>query len=101
MDRKRIFDEVVEILANKLHQLPPLPTHPDDAEDFDYEGQKLIPDITSNQLDIAEVSMDLEDAFGVNFEDTLPGGDGLETIGLVVDFIHRKVTVQRTAAKGD
>ncbi len=98
MDRKRIFEEVVEILANKLHQLPPLPTSADDADDFDYENQQLVPDITSNQLDIAEVSMDLEDAFGVNFEDTLPGGEGLETVGKVVDFIARKTAHGRASS---
>ena len=94
MDRKRIFDEVVEILSNKLHQLPP----PADADGFDYETQRLIPDITNNHLDIAEVSMDLEDAFGVNFEDSLPGGEQLETIGQVVDFIQRKVNSTRVAS---
>jgi acyl carrier protein len=98
MDRKRILDEVIEILANKLHQLPPLPTSPEDADDFDYEGQKLVPDITSNHLDIAEVSMDLEDAFGVNFEESLPGSEGLETIGQVVDFIAGKINSTRATA---
>ena len=97
MDRKRVFEEVVEILANKLHQLPPL----SDGEDFDYENQALVPDVTNNQLDIAEVSMDLEDAFGVNFDEVLPGGEGMETIGLVVDFIQRKVGTPRSASAKD
>ncbi len=95
MDRKRVFEEVVEILSNKLHQLPPLPTEPADGDDFDYENQQLIPDITSNHLDIAEVSMDLEDAFGVNFEEALPGSEGLETIGKVVDHIHARISAAR------
>ncbi len=98
MDRKRIYEEVVEILANKLHQLPQPPTSPEDTDDFDYESQRLIPDITSNHLDIAEVSMDLEDAFGVNFDEALPGSEGLETIGLLVDHIHRKINAARVGA---
>jgi acyl carrier protein len=35
--------------------------------------------------------MDLEDAFGVNFEDVLPGGQGMETIGQVIEFIGAKL----------
>jgi acyl carrier protein len=84
MDRSRVRDEVVEILAHKLHNLPPL--HPD--EEFDYESQALIPDITKDPLDIQELAMDLEDAFGINFEETLPGDSGMETIGKVADYIH-------------
>ena len=95
MDRKRIHDEVVEILAAKLHNLPAL--HPD--EEFDYENQKLVPEITKEPLDIAEVGMDLEDAFGINFEEALPGSEGLETIGLLVDHIHLKINAPRAGAK--
>jgi acyl carrier protein len=84
MDRTRVHDEVIEILAHKLPALPP--PHPD--EEFDYENQVLIPDITKDPLDIAEVSMDLEDAFGINFEDVMPGDAGMETIGNVVTYIH-------------
>src|SRR5208283_1734227 len=80
MDRKRIREEVIEILCNKLHNLP----HPSDAGDFDYEHQALVPDITKDPLDVAEVAMDLEDAFGVNFEDALPGDPSMETLGKVV-----------------
>ncbi len=99
MDRKRIFDEVIEILSNKLHQLPP-PSHGSagvqEEDAFDYESCKLVPDITSNHLDIAEVTMDMEDAFGVSFEDSKqPGAEGLETIGKVVDFITARVNRAR------
>ncbi len=89
MDSKRIRDEVIEILANKLHRLPTLADG--DADGFDFAAQKLVPDITDNHLDIAEVAMDLEDAFGVNFEDVLPGGQGMETIGQVIEFIAGKL----------
>jgi acyl carrier protein len=93
MDRRRIREEVIEILANKLHKLPPPPPSWDeDEEEFDYDAQVLKPDVTDNHLDIAEVSMDLEDAFGINFDDSLPGDQGLETIGKVIDFIEQRVT---------
>jgi hypothetical protein len=96
MDKKRIRDEVIEILANKLHRLPTLADG--DAEGFDFANQKLIPEITDNHLDISEVAMDLEDAFGVNFEEVLPGGQGMETIGQVIDFLHARLEAQRPSA---
>lgn len=89
MDKKRIRDEVIEVLAHKLHRLPQLTDG--DADGFDYAAQKLMPDITDNHLDIAEVAMDLEDAFGINFEESLPGGQGLETIGQVIDYIATRL----------
>jgi predicted house-cleaning noncanonical NTP pyrophosphatase (MazG superfamily) len=95
MDKKRIRDEVIEILANKLHRLPTLADG--DSEGFDFLAQKLIPEITDNHLDISEVAMDLEDAFGVNFEDVLPGGQGMETIGQVVEFLAGRLEAQRPA----
>ncbi len=95
MDRKRIHDEVVEILSAKLHNLPGL--HPD--EDFDYENQKLVPEISKEPLDIAEVGMDLEDAFGINFEETMPGDVGMETVGKVIDFIAGRVSEREARGK--
>ncbi len=96
MDRKRIREEVIEILANKLHKLPtPPPSWEDDDEEFDYDGQVLRPEVTDNHLDIAEVAMDLEDAFGINFEETMPGDAGMETIGKVVDYIDGRLSAAR------
>jgi acyl carrier protein len=95
MDKKRIRDEVIEIMCNKLHNLP----HPGDDDEFDYDKQALVPDITKDPLDIAEVAMDLEDAFGVNFEEALPGEVGLETIGRVVDYLERRINDDRKAAR--
>ncbi|MEK7414243.1 MAG: hypothetical protein AAB263_13090 [Planctomycetota bacterium] len=92
MDKKRIRDEVIEILAHKLHRLPPLVDG--DKEGFDFESQRLVPDITDNHLDVAEVAMDIEDAFGINFEDVLPGGAGMETIGQVIEFVGQRLDVQ-------
>ena len=91
MEKKRIREEVIEIMCNKLHNLP----HPGDDDEFDYDKQALVPDITKDPLDIAEVSMDLEDAFGVNFDEALPGEAGLETIGRVVDFLDRRINNER------
>ena len=101
MDHKRIREEVIEILANKLHKLPAPPPSWEDPDDFDYEAQALKPDITDNHLDIAEVSMDLEDAFGINFEDSLPGDAGMETIGQVVTFIETRVNSAHSKKKSD
>ena len=90
MDRKRISDEVIEILCHKLLALPLLGDDPE----FDYSKQNLVPDITDNELDIAEVAMDLEDAFDVQFLDSLPGSEALPTIGDVIDFIDEKVNAK-------
>jgi acyl carrier protein len=87
MERKRIRDETIEILCNKLHNLVP----PAEDADFDYDHQALVPDITKDPLDIAEVTMDLEDAFGVNFENAMPGDPGMETIGKVVDYLEARI----------
>jgi acyl carrier protein len=95
MEKKRIRDEVIEILCNKLHNLP----HPGDDDEFDYEHQALVPDITKDPLDIAEVSMDLEDAFGVNFDEALPGEAGLETIGKVVEYLNARINTPRKDVK--
>jgi acyl carrier protein len=107
MDRKRIREEVIEILANKLHKLPPPPPsweeEGEDEEPFDYDAQVIKPEITDNHLDIAEVAMDLEDAFGVNFEDALPGDAGMESIGKVIDYIQARIQSAhaKTAKKDD
>jgi acyl carrier protein len=98
MDRKRIRDEVIEILAHKLHKLPPPAEGEQDG--FDFDAQRLMPDITDNHLDIAEVAMDLEDAFGVNFDEVLPGGEGMETIGKVIDYIETRLHAQHAPAGG-
>lgn len=87
MDRHRIREEALELLCNKLHSLP----LPSEDPDFDYENQRLVPDITDNPLDIAEVAMDLEDAFGFNFDQAMPGDEGLETIGSVIAFIEHRL----------
>jgi hypothetical protein len=44
--------------------------------------------------------MDLEDAFGVQFVDQLPGNPPLETIGKVIDHIRRQLEEKDQAAGG-
>ena len=83
-DRKRIADEVIEILCNKLTQLP----LPSQDENFYYESQHLLNDVTQDPLDIAEVTMDIEDAFGISFDSGSLGDPGLETIGEIIDRIR-------------
>jgi hypothetical protein len=80
MEKKRIREEVIEILCHKLHNLP----HPGDDAEFDYDKQTLVPDITKDPLDI-----------GVNFDESLPGDAGMETIGRVVDYIERRINDER------
>ena len=41
-----------------------------------------MPDITKDPLDIAEVSMDIEDAFDINFEDVQRHVDGMAMLGV-------------------
>ena len=38
--------------------------------------------------------MDFEDAFDVQFLDTLPGSEALPTIGDVIEFIEEKVNAK-------
>jgi hypothetical protein len=89
LNRTRIRDELIELLCEKLLNLPT----PHDVEpDHDYESTRLMPDITDNELDLAEVAMDIEDAFGIAFEDNhLPGGRDLETIGKIIDYIAQSL----------
>lgn len=96
MDRKRIADEVIELLCNKLPSLP----LPADNPDFDYLSIQLVPDITSNDLDIAEISMDIEDAFEISFGEFLPGSEGLPSIGSIVDYIEERLAEQAGEMSG-
>ncbi len=83
---ERITDETIEIMCHKWHKLP-LQTH---AGDFDYHSKNIKEEVTDNPLDIAEVSMDLEDAFDITFDNALPGDKGLETISEVIAFINEQ-----------
>lgn len=86
MNRQRIHEEVVELLCHKLPQLP----LPSEEPLFDYDTQKLVPDVTANELDIAEIAMDIEDAFGIVLDQQL-GSEELPTIGSISDYIHAQL----------
>lgn len=84
MELDRVREEVIEILTEKLNRLPPMSV----GDAFNFNDQIIAPDITDDPLDIAEVTMALEDAFGILFDDKVPGDSGLETVKDVVEHIH-------------
>jgi acyl carrier protein len=105
MERARIRAEVIELISHKLYSLPPIAANGDEGG-HDYDGTRIrtvkgddgqveTQGLTDNPLDLHEVGMDLEDAFGVSFDDKLPGDEGLETIGDVVAHIHARVNRAR------
>jgi acyl carrier protein len=93
MERARILEEVVEIVAHKLSSLPAWGRY----QPADYEIRKFNPELTLNHLDLAEVAMDIEDAFGVAFEHDL-GQPGFETIAQVVDYIDGQLKARYAQA---
>jgi acyl carrier protein len=52
------------------------------------DASNVIADLGADSLDIAEIMMDLEDAFGIKLEEE---NDGMKTIGDIVKFIEGKV----------
>jgi len=84
MELERISEEVIEIFTNKLTRLPPMNV----GSAFDFTNQIIVPDITDDPLDIAELTMALEDAFEILFEDKIPGDSGMETIKDVVQYVY-------------
>lgn len=86
MDRERVKSETIEVLCHKLHALGDVNNPVDDIE-----SKVLFPDVTEDELDVAEVTMDLEDAFGTHFTDGVPGDPGLETVGEIIDFLYERV----------
>ena len=88
MDRARVKDEVIEVLCKKLYRLGEINSPVADIE------EKVIfsDDVTKDELDIAEIVMDLEDAFGVVFTELVPGEQGLETVGEIIDHLHEQVS---------
>ena len=90
MEIPRIRDEVLEIVSEKLPRIPPLHV----GEAFDFDNQIIAPDVTDDPLDIAELTMALEDAFGVIFDDKVPGDSGMERVIDVVHAIHEKINAK-------
>lgn len=105
MERVRIRAEVIELLAHKLYALPGIPANGDEGG-FEYDSARIRTTkddkgevehqgLTDNPLDLHEVGMDIEDAFGVSFDDKLPGDEGLETVADVVEHVHARVNRAR------
>ena len=73
-----VTSKVIEIIAERLSKDPEGIT----------EASNIIADLGADSLDIAEIMMDLEDAFGVKVdEDT----EGMNTIGDIVKYVEGKV----------
>lgn len=73
-----IANKVIEVIAERLSKEP----------DGITEASNVIADLGADSLDIAEIMMDLEDAFGVKVEEDT---EGLNTIGDIVKYIEGKV----------
>ncbi len=73
-----IASKVIEVIAERLSK---------DADGIT-EASNVIADLGADSLDIAEIMMDLEDAFGVKVEEDT---EGLNTIGDIVKYIEGKV----------
>ncbi len=73
-----VTSKVIEIIAERLSK---------DLEGIT-EASNIIADLGADSLDIAEIMMDLEDAFGVKVdEDT----EGMNTIGDIVKYVEGKI----------
>ena len=55
-------------------------------------ASNIVADLGADSLDIAEIMMDLEDAFGVKLEDDQ--AEGPTTVGDIISFIESKVAEQ-------
>ncbi len=75
-----IRTKVIDIIADRLSK--------DKATITD--ASNIITDLGADSLDIAEVMMDLEDAFGVKLEEDKE----LKTIGELVGYIESKVAAK-------
>ncbi len=73
-----ISSKVIEVIAERLSKDPEGVT----------EASNIIADLGADSLDIAEIMMDLEDAFGVKVEEDT---EGLNTIGDIVKYVEGKV----------
>lgn len=73
-----IRNKVIEIIAERLSK----------EADAITDESNVIADLGADSLDIAEIMMDLEDAFGIKLEED---NDSLKTIGDIVSYISGKV----------
>jgi len=74
-----IKDKVIEIIAERLSK---------DKGSIS-ENSNVVADLGADSLDIAEIMMDLEDAFGIKLEDDQ--AEGPQTVGDIIAHIEKKV----------
>lgn len=74
-----IQNKIIDIIAERLDK---------DKASITAESN-VIADLGADSLDIAEIMMDLEDAFGVKLEED--NAEGPQTVGDIVNFIEKKV----------
>jgi acyl carrier protein len=72
-----IRTKVIDIIADRLSRDKATIT----------ESSNVVSDLGADSLDIAEIMMDLEDAFGVKLEED----QDLKTIGDIIKYIDSKV----------
>ncbi len=72
-----IRNKVIDIIADRLSRDKAAIT----------EASNIVADLGADSLDIAEIMMDLEDAFGVKLEED----QDLKTIGDVIKYLEGKV----------
>ena len=72
-----IRNKVIDIIADRLSRDKATIT----------EASNIVADLVADSLDIAEIMMDLEDAFGVKLEED----QDLKTIGDVIKYLEGKV----------
>jgi acyl carrier protein len=76
-----IRTKVIDIIADRLSR--------DKATITDQSN--VVADLNADSLDIAEIMMDLEDAFGVKLEED----QDLKTIGDIVGYIEKRVAEKK------
>ncbi len=74
-----IQNKIIDIIAERLDK---------DKASITAESN-VVADLGADSLDIAEIMMDLEDAFGVKLEED--NAEGPQTVGDIVAFIEKKV----------
>jgi acyl carrier protein len=74
-----IKNKVIEIIAERLSK----------DKDGITENSNVVADLGADSLDIAEIMMDLEDAFGIKLEDDQ--AEGPKTVGDIINYIEQKV----------
>lgn len=74
-----IKNKIIEIIAERLSK----------DKDGINENSNVIADLGADSLDIAEIMMDLEDAFGIKLEDDQ--AEGPKTVGDIINYIEQKV----------